>query len=177
MRILSHNQISGGLLRTTALALLLISLHANPLHADVAINIKGDIYGGGKQGNVGTENTANSKAQKNSVSLNQDIDFSADTTAIIIINEGSVRTVFGGGENGRTFGSTSITVNGGTVGDSAWLGTIHGGVFGAGDGDSAYVFGHSHVDIKGGTLVQNVYGGGNKADLMGTTFLVTVLST
>ncbi len=169
MRILSHNQISGGLLRTTALALLLISLHANPLHADVAINIKGDIYGGGKQGNVGTENTANSKAQKNSVSLNQDIDFSADTTAIIVINEGSVRTVFGGGENGRTFGSTSITVNGGTVGDSAWLGTIHGGVFGAGDGDSAYVFGHSHVDIKGGTLVQNVYGGGNKADLMGTT--------
>ena len=168
MNILSHNKISGRLFRTIT-ALLLICIQTTPVQADVAINIKGDIYGGGKQGHVGTENTNNALAQKENVQISDANKIKTDTTTVIVINQGSVRTVFGGGENGRTFGSTSITVNGGTVGDSTWIGTIHGGLFAAGDGEEAYVFGHSHVDIKGGTIVQNVYGGGNKADLMGTT--------
>ena len=89
-------------------------------------------------------------------------------TTTVEINSGNVRTVFGGGENGRVFGLTHAQINGGEIGADKWNGTIHGGVFGAGDGASALVFGVSHVQIVGGTIYNNVYGGGNQADLIGS---------
>ena len=148
-----------------------MSLQVSTLYADVTITIKGDVYGGGKQGAVGIDYTTDKDAAKADVDINVDLtDPNTKSTTNIEIYDGSVRTVFGGGENGRTFGNTSITVaDSAMVGDTTWIGTIHGGLFGAGDGESAFVFGHSHVEILGGTLAQNVYGGGNKADLMGTT--------
>ncbi len=167
MNIFSRKHTNGRPLRMIGAVLLFISLQVTPLFADVTITIKGDVYGGGKQGHVGTHYVDDAEETKTSVEIEDNLQ--TGTTTNIEINAGSVRTVFGGGENGRTFGNTQITVNGGSVGHTDWNGTIHGGLFGAGDGESAYVFGHSHVDIKGGTLVQNVYGGGNKADLMGTT--------
>lgn len=91
-------------------------------------------------------------------------------TTSVEINDGHVRTVFGGGENGRVYGLTAAFINGGEIGAENLTGTIHGGVFGAGDGASAYVFGESHVWIKGGTIYNNVYGGGNQADLIGSAF-------
>ncbi len=91
-------------------------------------------------------------------------------TTSVEINDGHVRTVFGGGENGRVYGLSTAFINGGEIGAENLTGTIHGGVFGAGDGASAYVFGESHVWIKGGTIYNNVYGGGNQADLIGSAF-------
>jgi len=130
-----------------------------------SIVIGGDIYGGGRNGAVGTAN-ANNPNEENvkHISLK-----STNTATNININDGQVRTVFGGGENGRVYGSTSVTVSGGTIGDDDWDNTIHGGVFGAGDGQSAYVFGHSSVTMEGGTVYQNIYGGGNQANLVGYT--------
>lgn len=137
------------------------------------ITIGGDIYGGGREGAVGTAKAVDSKAEKNSVALNTGALTAGTYTTEIVVKSGSVRTVFGGGENGRTFGNTSVTIQGTTsstqVGSSFWDGSIYGGVFGAGDGESAFVFGNSNVFINGGTIVQNVYGGGNRADLIGTT--------
>jgi hypothetical protein len=156
--------------RSYLLALLFIFLYAH-VYAQPVIVIGGDVYGGGKKGAVGvglmSDTTYNSASFASGV-------LDTDTTTKIVINAGAVRTVFGGGQDGRTYGSTSVTVQGtaqigGTVNGIDWTGSIHGGLFGAGDGDSAYVFGHSNVFIKGGVIAQNVYGGGNKADLMGTT--------
>lgn len=129
------------------------------------------MYGGGKQGAVGTGNTsATSETATTSVTLSN-----AETSAtdVIISEEAVVRTVFGGGMNGRVYGQTNVTVEGGTVGAQKWNGTIHGGVFGAGDGAAAYVFGKTNtVTIKGGTIYNNIYGGGNQADLMGSTAVI-----
>ena len=77
------------------------------------------------------------------------------------------RTVFGGGQNGRTYGQTWVTVNGGTIGAPEWEGSIHGGVFAAGDGETADVFQDAHVTLNGGVVENNVYGGGNQASLIG----------
>ena len=55
MNILSHKQISGRLFRIAATALLLICMQATTLQADVTINIKGDIYGGGTEGKCESE--------------------------------------------------------------------------------------------------------------------------
>ena len=62
-----------------------------------SITIGGDIYGGGRNGAVGTAN-ANNPDEENvkHISLK-----STNTATNININSGEVRTVFGGGENGR----------------------------------------------------------------------------
>ena len=130
-----------------------------------SITIGGDIYGGGRNGAVGTANSSN----PDTLDVKQVILTSTATATSVSINSGTVRTVFGGGENGRVFGSTTVRINGGTVGDAQWNNTVHGGVFGAGDGKDAYVFGHSSVTLEGGTVVQNVYGGGNEANTVGST--------
>lgn len=156
------------------LALILMAVSTAFAQTTPKIVIGGDIYGGGKEGAVGTSKATNPTGDKDNIILVDGAIENGNTTSITI-NDGTIRTVFGGGENGRTFGSTSVTVQGtntqigGTVNGIDWNGSIHGGVFGAGDGSSAYVFGHSSVLISGGTVVQNVYGGGNQADLMGTT--------
>jgi hypothetical protein len=145
--------------------LLLLGCITAHSQSTITITIGGDIYGGGRNGAVGTSHADNpDEANATQITLN-----STDTATNVVINKGQVRTVFGGGENGRVYGSTSVTVKGGTIGDPDWDNTIHGGVFGAGDGQSAIVFGHSRVTMEGGTVFQNIYGGGNQADLVGTT--------
>ena len=148
------------------------------------IVIGGDVYGGGRQGEVGTSNQIKPDSvlmvQADSVKLKDGA--AKDTATTITINAGTMRTIFGGGENGRTYGSTVVIINGssdstkletftqigGKLNELDWNGTTRGGIFGAGDGSSAYVFGNTKVTILGGFLPQNVYGGGNQADLMGT---------
>lgn len=156
----------------TILLVMLFMLFCIPLGAQV-ITIGGDVYGGGREGAVGTGKVTDAAAAKNSVTLKAGA-LSGYSTSVTVYS-GSMRTIFGGGENGRTFGNTQVSVNGattsigGTVSGIDWRGTIHGGVFGAGDGELAYVFGNSNVLINGGRVLQNVYGGGNQADLIGAT--------
>ena len=136
------------------------------------IIIGGDVYGGGREGAVGTAKAQTMAPTKEQVKLKADA-LTGNTTNITI-NSGTIRTVFGGGQNGRTYGNTNVTIQGANtvIGSQDWEGSVHGGVFAAGDGASAYVFGHSHLNINGGTIVQNVYGGGNQADLIGSTSVV-----
>ena len=143
------------------------------------IIIGGDIYGGGRQGAVGTSKvdtvtSPNYQSLKEGLTLNESALENGTYTTQIKINTGTVRTVFGGGQNGRTYGNTNVIIQGDStkIGSEDWQGSIYGGVFGAGDGESAYVFGNSNLNIKGGTINQNVYGGGNRADLMGTSTVV-----
>ena len=161
--------------------LLLLGMQFYPHNLFAQITIGGDVYGGGNMGAVGTGNLADGITNETTP---EDVTFAEgkDANAVVAkvtINSGTVRTVFGGGKNGRTYGSTSVTVSetasttptkiGGTVNDVDWTETIHGGLFGAGDGESAYVFGNSAVTIEAGTVYQNVYGGGNQAELGGNT--------
>ena len=198
------------------LSMLFFAATSIKTYADVIVHIGGDVYGGGRNGAVGTgfnvtvfltqdeadeENsrhlTADSEGRNPGdagyvttyeegyvpVSIgdknnNPDFDkvkLDGDTPQLITdvtIKSGSVRTVFGGGENGRVYGGSTVSILGGEVGDSIWKGTIHGGVFGAGDGESAYVFGHDRVIITGGTIYNNIYGGGNQAALIGSTTVI-----
>ena len=169
--------------------LLILAVSAS---ASAQIVIGGDVYGGGKAGDVGTSTCdpdyddidADGTVKKDSVKLVAGWD--TVTTTSVTVYSGSVRTVFGGGENGRTYGCTEVTIMGssdlnqpgftqigGQVSQTIdWTGTIKGGVFGAGDGKLAYVFGNATVTVGGGFLPQNIYGGGNQADLMGYTSVI-----
>ena len=112
-----------------------------------ALVIRGDVYGGGKFGKVGTE--------------------SAHSTTNVDMLSGEVRTVYGGGQEGLVYGETDVVVSGGTIGAAKWDESPFGGVFGGGEGVGATVFGTGNVLISGGTIINNVYGGGKKADLQG----------
>ena len=173
-----YQSLQGRALLLSLMLLLCLNINAQT----TGIVIGGDVYGGGNQGAVGTDNVvkdqstgeipANAIADPIHVHLNENAE--SNTATSITVYDGTIRTIFGGGQNGRTYGSTSVTIQGaGTTITRANTDTNleHGGVFGAGDGEAAYVFGHSNVLIKGGTIAQNVYGGGNKADLMGTTLV------
>ena len=150
--------------------LLLMGMQISFHNLYAQITIGGDVYGGGNKGAVGTGNLADGITNETAP---ESVVFKADkstSATSVTINGGTVRTVFGGGTNGRTYGSTNVTVNstevdsayiGGIVGNVDWTGTIHGGLFGAGDGESAYVFGNSSVVVEAGTIYQNIYGGGN----------------
>ncbi|MBO4561585.1 MAG: hypothetical protein J5705_06440, partial [Bacteroidaceae bacterium] len=163
-----HIQIQGyG--RAIMLCLMLLLCINIQAQTTGGIVIGGNVYGGGHNGAVGTDNASVAAPDKDKVKMKADS--VATIAASVTVYDGKIRTIFGGGENGRTYGSTQVTVEGDStvIGSTALIGTMNGGLFGAGDGDTAYVFGHSNVLIKGGTINQNVYGGGNKADLMGTT--------
>ena len=151
--------------------MLVFALISTPTHAQDVLTIGGDVYGGGKNGAVGTENNTTA-TETDSTSITLD-DATLAVTSVRIQN-GTIRTVFGGGENGRSYGQTNVSISGSTtqIGADRWTGTIHGGVFGAGDGWKAHVYGGSNVTITNGTIVGNVYGGGNVAALMGKTHVV-----
>ena len=193
--------------------LLLVSLTAMAQDAAPAkpkIVIAGDVYGGGKEGAIGTGNTVDVTTASEATALNKPhlvkdannrepgtegyvTTYEAGYTPVsataadevklkgdipvdasnVVINSGTVRTVYGGGQNGRTYGNTNVTVRGKDtqIGLEELKNTVHGGLFGAGDGALAYVFGNSHVKIEGGYIIQKVYGGGNQADLMGHTMV------
>lgn len=150
-------------------AVLSLSLTLLSVPAVAQISIGGDVYGGGKQGAVGTAFAASTAEAATQVRLKDDAP--TDGVTNITIYDGAVRTVFGGGENGRTYGSTAVTVSGRTaqIGRYDLKGHMPGGLYGGGDGASADVFGNTVVTIKGGQIIQKVYGGGNQAALMGHT--------
>ncbi len=186
------------------------------------INIGGDVYGGGKEGAVGTGNlnlsaipaadkdkatkysadeaTAYNTAHAAEITAGtktavaegdeKPVDWeyvaltgNAESGAVkemmqdkiattkVEIYAGNVRTIFGGGMNGRVYGMSSVDIKGGVIGAEKWNGTIHGGVFAAGDGANALVFGDSRVTVEGGINYNNVYGGGNQANLIGSSFV------
>lgn len=68
--------------------------------------------------------------------------------------------VVGGGNNGTTGSTTSVTID---------KGCIVNDVFGAGNGATATASGNSSVTVKAGTIKGNIYGGGNKAAMTGDT--------
>lgn len=151
------------LVRVLLAGMLLACAFITDAYADVTITIGGNVYGGGKNGAVGTGNYSVSSSapddehKEDSIYIN--ISNSTVKVTDVKVNLGSITgKVFGGGENGRSYGGTSVTVNGGEMDE----------VFGAGDGLKAHVYGHDLVTVTGGT-VNNVYGGGNQAALMGTT--------
>ncbi len=162
--------------KATAVAMLASVLFFNTTaHADVDIHIAGDVYGGGKNGAVGTEHLAAEGVDVsdiNKINLSEpaisDMISNITHSTRVVVNAGNVRTVFGGGQNGRVYGLTLAEINGGVIGGPEWEGSIYGGVFGAGDGAEARVFGIAHTLIQGGTIYNNVYGGGNQADLIGS---------
>ncbi len=107
-----------------------------------------------------------------------------DNTANVVIG-----SVFGGGESGHVYDTTSVTVNGGL---------IVGSVFGAGDGSTTYkdllldpatdlpcadstmvcdiiagkVFGNTSVTVNNGWILHNVYGGGNMASIGKSNYII-----
>ena len=146
------NSKSTGLRRALKLVLcLIIALTAHTTYAQVIIG--GDVYGGGKMGSVESS--------------------SSDATTVTI-NNGSVRTVFGGGQKGAVTGNTTVSVNGGTIGAEALEGTPYGGVYGGGEGAGATVTGSTNVTINGGDNFNNVYGGGKQALLTGNAHVTLI---
>lgn len=129
------------------------------------ITIGGKVYGGGKQGAVGTGNAAVLAEDVNDVTMKSP----KKTATEVTINSGDICAVFGGGENGRSYGITSVNIKGGSIGVEGNADSANGNVFAAGDGSSAIVFGGSVLTVTGGTVKQNAYGGGNEANLIGTT--------
>ena len=169
---ITHNRVAAGII-------LLASVLFSNTSARADINIGGDVYGGGKQGAVGTANAPTVTSTTDATDVTT-LSNNAAITAVtnVTVNSGKVRTVFGGGENGRVYGKTQVTIGKTSytdgeqiaeIGGEEWDGTIHGGVFGAGDGAQALVFGHNEVTIQGGKIWNNVYGGGNQANMYGAT--------
>ncbi|MDO5447090.1 MAG: hypothetical protein Q4F34_04850, partial [Prevotellaceae bacterium] len=169
--------------RGVMLLLTTLSMSTSVAYADgetttPQIVIGGDVYGGGKEGIVGTGNLRDGiakDANEDAIALNAATAGAIETTFAteVKVYDGKIRTIFAGGRNGRVFGTTSATICGGTIGGEEWEGTTHGGVFGAGDGASAVVFGCGRVTVEDGTVWNSINGGGNQAELLGNT-LVTL---
>ena len=146
------NSKSTGLRRALGFLLCLITaLTAHTTYAQVIIG--GDVYGGGKMGSVESS--------------------SSDATTVTI-NNGSVRTVFGGGQEGEVTGNTVVEINGGNIGAEVLEGTPYGGVYGGGEGAGATVTGSTNVTINGGDNFNNVYGGGKQALLTGNAHVTLI---
>lgn len=173
-------------LRTLLLtALAALALATPPAMAQNAgqITIGGKVYGGGKEGAILSGNTTSDKttAIEAVVIADQEFRTSDDAQASqVTINNGNIVGVFGGGEEGRAYGKTNVTVKDGIIGVTAQAAIdkldeatkrVNGNVFGAGDGNAAAVFGGSDVTIIGGRINGSVYGGGNEADLIGCSEL------
>ena len=131
--------------------LVLWSFGALLAHAQIVIG--GDVYGGGLNGAVGSTEGNTETATT--------VEVAGQTGNV------SVRTVFGGGKNGKVHGNTKVDINGGSIGDDALKGTPYGGVYGGGEGSDAVVSGSTNVTINGGENYNNVYGGGKQALLSG----------
>lgn len=123
------------------------------------IVIGGDVYGGGLNGAVGTEGNTETATT---------VEVAGQTGNV------SVRTVFGGGKNGKVDGNTKVDINGGTIGAETLKGTPYGGVYGGGEGADATVTGSTNVTISGGDNFNNVYGGGKQALLTGNAHVTLI---
>ena len=93
-------------------------------------------------------------------------------TANVTINGSStlVRgSVYGGSEDGRVLGNTTVTINNGTIGSGAneWQGNVFGGGRGVNTDNGVYdaqngrVGGQSRVHVNNGDIKNNVFAGGD----------------
>ncbi len=135
------------------ICVLLVLWSFGTLLAHAQIVIGGDVYGGGLNGAVGSTEGNTETATT--------VEVAGQTGNV------SVRTVFGGGKNGKVHGNTKVDINGGTIGAETLKGTPYGGVYGGGEGTDAVVSGSTNVTINGGENFNNVYGGGKQAPLSG----------
>ena len=122
--------------------------------------VKGNVYGGGNMGDVGTiykPAGSHDYVWKNTDSHGNNLDTGNDNTL-------GNNTVTGTNKN---TGICTVDISGGTIGlASTDQPTKHGNVFGAGEGswhtwwcEKAIVYA-TDVSVKGGTVYGNVYGGG-----------------
>ena len=88
-------------------------------------------------------------------------------------------SVYGGGENGHNYNDGIVTINKGTIGNTASIAATYdcGNVYGAGCGTDTYtigedptehhnqkagwVRGNTNITVNGGNILRNVYGGGS----------------
>lgn len=109
-------------LRHTGLALaVLMSLPAQ------AIDIKGNVYGGGKEGQVGTpQDSAHAVVDILSTTVNDvfggGLDGAVYGTTTVNLNDGTAKSVFGGGSNALVDGICTVNFKSGFV-----LDNIYGG--------------------------------------------------
>lgn len=120
---------------------------STPMWADIVIG--GNVYGGGKQGAVGT---AQSVAANVKAGTPDDSD-NATTATIVTINGGTLNNVYGGGEMGDSKGQTNVVLKGGSI-----SGSVYGGA------RMADIDGFTHVLIDGehavnDLVVKDVFGG------------------
>ena len=140
--------------------------------------IGGNIYGGG----AGGASTSSMEYLRIATTGNTDLgdDYASTINITIDLPESHpfLGNVYGGGEMGAVDGSTNITINGGVLGSVDDAGNVvNGNVFGAGKGepghpDKAKLTGETYVHVAmsdSDEILGNVYGGGELAQVEGTT--------
>ncbi len=136
---------------TVILILLTFSVSAK-----AQITIGGSVYGGGRNGAVGTGNTP--AAQVATAADFEAATVAAQSTATMVtVNSGSLNNIYGGGEKGNSKGQTNVVLRGGSIN-----GSVYGGAM------MADIEGYSHVNIDAANLrsdlvLANVYGGNDIA--------------
>ena len=120
--------------------------------------VKGNVYGGGRLGDVGTIDKTN-KNDKGELTYNYFWKQNDGSTANAFHNN----TITGTNDN---TGICTVSITDGTIGISGTVSPDHGNVFGAGKGtgitwwcEKAIAYATS-VSVSGGTVNGNVYGGG-----------------
>lgn len=130
------------------------------------LHIGGMVYGGGASAPVNTSNGVDILTDdKGNPTNNGDLEDLSVTTptqvaTTVEIYAGEIGNVFGGGQAGRTFGTTQVTLDGGTV---------TGDLFGAGEGEGAAVLGGTKVLMQDGEVKGSIYGGADEARTVGCT--------
>ena len=135
---------------------------------DAQIVIKGDVYGGGNKGEMGTSG-------------------SSDASTTVTINGTAVNNVYGGGLSGIVYGTTNVNISeennqqestsainvygGGrlaAVEGSTYVkmydGLVKANIFGGGYGEGAYSL-NTNVQMNGGTVTKSLFGGGEIASV------------
>ena len=79
--------------------------------------------------------------------------------AAILLNNGNIIDVYGGGNAASVLGSTSLDINGGIISNN-----VYGG------GNEAEVTGNTLLDVDNASIPTNLYGGGNQGAGQGLLF-------
>ncbi len=142
------------------MVLAVLMLMPSMAWADIVIG--GSVYGGGKQGAVGT---ANSLATEVKAGTPVDAD-NATTATVVTINGGTLNNVYGGGEMGDSKGQTNVVLKGGSI-----SGSVYGGA------RMADIDGFAHVLIDGANavndlVVDSIFGGNDVSGTIGGKALV-----
>ncbi len=146
--------------RLHGMVLAVLMLMPSMAWADIVIG--GSVYGGGKQGAVGT---ANKLATEVKAGTPVDAD-NATTATVVTINGGTLNNVYGGGEMGDSKGQTNVVLKGGSI-----SGSVYGGA------RMADIDGFAHVLIDGANavndlVVDSIFGGNDVSGTIGGKALV-----